>query len=83
MQIQWSYAEYYETTYVTIYVERFAGLNIRGFSPMKFFAEIILRHIGHQCLLFTYSKKFMGKLSWYFQKPQKFSSGNLSSFTVF
>ena len=26
---------------ITINVERFAGLNIHGFNPMKFFAEII------------------------------------------
>ena len=32
-------------------MERFAGLNIRGFSPMKFFAEILTRCIGHQCSL--------------------------------
>ena len=38
----------------TINVERFAGVNIRGFSPMKFFAEILSRCIGHQCLLLTY-----------------------------
>ena len=40
----------------TVNRERFAGLNIRGFSPMKFFTEIILQCIGHQCLLFTLAK---------------------------
>ena len=44
-------------------VEIFAGLNIRGFSPMKFFAEIFSR-----CILATNvhylpkAKKFMEKL---------------------
>ena len=36
---------------VTIDVEGFAGLNIRGFSSMKFFAEILSQYIGHQCSL--------------------------------
>ena len=39
----------------TINGERFAGLNIRGFSCMKFFTEIVSQCICHQCLLFTYS----------------------------
>ena len=39
----------------TVDVESFAGLNIRGSSPMKFFAEILLQYIGHQCSLLTYS----------------------------
>ena len=39
----------------TVNVERFAGLNICSFSPMKFFAEILSRCIGHQCSLLTYS----------------------------
>ena len=38
---------------ITVYVERVAGLNIHGFSPMKFFAEILLQCIGHQCSLLT------------------------------
>ena len=42
-------------------METFAGLNIRGSSPMKFFAEILLQYIGHQCLLLTYSLKIHGK----------------------
>ena len=41
--------------YYKINVERFAGLNICGFSRIKFFVEILLQCIGHQCLLFTYS----------------------------
>ena len=39
----------------TVDVERFAGLNIRGFSSMKFFTEILSWCIGHQCSLLTYS----------------------------
>ena len=35
----------------TINVERFAGLNISGFSHMKVFAGIRLRYFGQQCLL--------------------------------
>ena len=38
----------------TVDVERFTGLNIRGFSPMIFFAEILSRCIGYQCSLLTY-----------------------------
>ena len=49
----------------TINVERFAGLNIRGFSPVKFFTEIFLRCLGQQYLLFNYSSVFTGKLSQY------------------
>ena len=33
--------------------ERFAGLNICGFSPMNFFMEILSQCIGHQCSLLT------------------------------
>ena len=35
----------------TTNVERFAGLNIHGFHPMKFFTEILLQCLGQQCLL--------------------------------
>ena len=38
----------------TVDVERFTGLNIHSFSPMKFFAEILSWCIGQQCLLLTY-----------------------------
>ena len=41
--------------YMTVNMERFAWLNIRGFNPIKFFTEIISRYIGHQCLLFIYN----------------------------
>ena len=41
--------------YITVNMERFVELNVHSFSPIKFFMEIILRYIGHQCLLFTYS----------------------------
>ena len=33
----------------TVDMERLAGLNIRGFSPIKFFAGILSQCIGHQC----------------------------------
>ena len=38
---------------ITVNGEKVAGLNIHGFSPMKFFAEILSRRIGHQCSLLT------------------------------
>ena len=44
---------YFELCY-TKNVETFAGLNIRGFCPMKFFAGILLQCLGQQCLLFKY-----------------------------
>ena len=35
----------------TVDGERFAGLNIRGFSAIKVFAEIFLHYLGHrQCI---------------------------------
>ena len=34
-------------------MERFAGLNIHGFSLIKFFAVILSQCIGHQCSLLT------------------------------
>ena len=49
----------------TIDMERFAGLNIRDFSPMKFFADILSWCIGHQCLLLiakNSQENFCGKL---------------------
>ena len=36
----------------TVDVERFTGLNIHSFSPMKFFAEILSQCISHQCLYY-------------------------------
>ena len=69
----------------TVGMERFAGLNIHGFSSMKLFAEILSLCIGHQCLLLTYSK-IHGKLLRQAQKPRmpwKFSPENLSPFTVY
>ena len=53
---------------ITVNGEKVAGLNIHVFSPMKFFAEILSRCIGHQCSLLTYCKaknsreNFCGKL---------------------
>ena len=51
-------------TQYTVNGERFAGLNICDFSPMKFFMEMLSWCLGQQCLLFNYSL-FMGKLSRY------------------
>ena len=39
----------------TVDVEKLAGLNIHGFSPMKFFTETLSWYIGLQCLLLAYS----------------------------
>ena len=33
----------------TVDGERFAGLNIRGFSAIKVFMEILSRCLGHKC----------------------------------
>ena len=38
-------------------MERFAGLNIHGFSPIKVFAEILLCCLGHNCSLFSTIKE--------------------------
>ena len=45
------------TKHTTVDMERFTGLNIHGFSHMKFFTEILSRCIGHQCLLPKIHKK--------------------------
>ena len=37
---------------VTIDGESFAGLNFRSFDPMKYFAEILSRFIGQECLCY-------------------------------
>ena len=37
--------------------ERFAGLNIHSFSIMEVFMEILLRHLGHKCSLFSIIKE--------------------------
>ena len=36
---------------------RFTGLNIRGFSAIEVFAEILLRCLGHKCSLFSTIKE--------------------------
>ena len=41
----------------TVDRERFAGLNIRGFSAIKVFVEILSRCLGHKYLLFSTIKK--------------------------
>ena len=37
----------------TVDGEKFTGLNIHGFSAIKVFTEILLRCLGHKCLLYT------------------------------
>ena len=37
--------------------ERFSGLNIRGFSAIKVFTEILSRCLGHKCSLFSTIKE--------------------------
>ena len=39
-------------------VERFAGLNVRGFNPNEVFAEILSRYLGQTWLLFIHGKTF-------------------------
>ena len=41
----------------TVDGERFTGLNIRGFSAIKVFAEILLHCLGHKCSLFSTIKE--------------------------
>ena len=43
-----------DASQTTVDVEGFAGLNIRGFSPIKFFVEVPSWCIGHQYSLLTY-----------------------------
>ena len=40
----------------TVDGERFAGLNIHGFSAIEVFTEIFLRCLGHKSLLFSINK---------------------------
>ena len=39
---------HYVPIIITVYVERFAGLTIQGFSSMKFFVGILTRCLGYQ-----------------------------------
>ena len=41
----------------TVDRERFAGLNVRVFNPIKVFAEILLCCLGQKCLLFSILKE--------------------------
>ena len=43
--------------YYTIDRERFAGLNIHGFSTIEIFTEIFSRYLGHKCSLFSTTKE--------------------------
>ena len=42
----------------TVNMERFAGLNIHGFSPMKVFAAILLWCLGQQCVYYLTIVKY-------------------------
>ena len=42
---------------ITVDGEKFAGLNIRGFSAIEVFAEIVLHCLGHKYLLFCIIKE--------------------------
>ena len=50
------YLSFINIQLATIDMERFAGLNIRGFSFMKFFVKILSRCIGHQCYYLPIAK---------------------------
>ena len=46
----------FQNVYVRIVnMEIFAGLNICGFSPIKFITGVLSQCLGQQCLLFNYS----------------------------
>ena len=51
--ITWSLHDIY-----TVNVERFAGLNVHGFSPMKVFVAILLRCLGQQCVYYLTIVKY-------------------------
>ena len=50
----------------TVDGESFAGLNFHGIDPLKYFAEILLRFIGQECLCYinNYSRGAHVKYSW-------------------
>ena len=64
----------------TVDVERFTELNISGFSPMKFFAEIHTVKVHCPPVFITYLKLKIQRKT--FAKPQKFNPANLFSFMV-
>ena len=69
----------------TVNAKRFTGLNIHGFSPMKFFTGILFDALASSIYFLTIAKVFMGKFSqcsWKLWKQWKFSPANLSTFTV-
>ena len=76
----------------TVDGERFAGLNIRGFSAIEVFAEIFSRCLGHkQCISThylvelkrgTYIHRKTSAVLLKTVKTAKFSPANLSPFTV-
>ena len=45
-------------------MERFTGLNIHSFSLIRSFVGVLLRFLGHKCLLFSIIKEryfYMGR----------------------
>ena len=82
----------YHMNCYTIDRERFAGLNIHGFSAIEIFTEIFSRYLGHKCSLFSTTKEpercldswknFHSSYSWKPWMPRKFNPANLSPFMV-
>ena len=69
----------------TVDGERFAGLNIRGFSTIEVIKEILSCCLGHKYSLLKKDAYIMEKLpqySWKWLKMWKFSPVNLFPFTV-
>ena len=69
----------------TINVQRFPWLNIRSFSPMKFFAGILLQSLASSVYCLITAKhsleNFHGTLK--MRKPRMFTPANLSIFIVY
>ena len=63
-------------------MEKFAGLNFRGFIPTEVFAEILSHLLSQKCLLLKSGAQIHGKTFAVLLKTVKFSPVNLSPFTV-
>ena len=50
-------ASYIVHIYYTVDGKRFTGVNIRGFSAIEVFMEILSRSLGHKCSLFSTIKE--------------------------
>ena len=71
---------------ITVYVERFAGVNVRGFNPIEVFVKIPSKCLL-ECLLFSIIKE---RRAYIHVKPfaallksRKFTPANLSMFKVY